>query len=1118
MSAADELRDADTAPIEPSGSGPQGTPKPGEAKTPDAAPGEAMSVEEARDPIEELAAEFTERLRRGEAPAISEYAQKHPSLADEILELFPTISAVERLKATRRLGSDGRATLGGDRLERLGDYRILREVGRGGMGIVYEAEQESLGRRVAVKVLPRQSLLDPKHLRRFEREARMAAGLHHTNIVPVFGVGEQDGYHYFVMQFIDGVGLDRVVERLARTTQRKEGEGGEAGPQPCWLPPPGRPRWQSVASIGVQAAEALDYAHSRGVLHRDVKPGNLLIDSAGVVWVTDFGLAKALGHDEVSQTGDIVGTLRYIAPEQLEGRHDARSDVYSLGLTLYELLALRPAFDDPDRSSLLKKIAQGSPPPPSKIRPEIPRDLETIVLKAISREPGHRYPSAAELALDLRRFLEDRPIHARRTHPVVRLWRWARRERAVASLAGTAALLVALVAVVATVGYIRTRAAMEGERRQSAKADAISGLAMDALERIFDRFAPRRPAPTSDVTVQGSEGEEIEVPVQPVLSREAAALLDQLLEFYGRLAAEGADDRRLREKSADAQRRVGDIRQRLGDVDEARAAYGKALEAYQGLCASAKDEIRFPIEIARIHNELGRTAWASGEPGQASHRTALEVLESVQTAAGRSPSFRYEMARTHYFLGRRPPPDSDPAAAPAPPGSPGSPGPPGRPGPPDRAFGPAEGSFGPPDRSLAGPERSFGGADRSLAPPREPRDRRRTGGRGEGPKEKDREWGNSGEEMHKAIRILEELVAEHPGIPDYRQLLALCYRELRPFDWKAAALGESAPGEKATEILRKLVADFPDVPDYRYDLAETLAAAAFPGGPFFFGPRGPGPRTDAERKQAEARARLAESTGALQGLHAVSEMLAAAVLPVGPLFFNPWRMSSGAGVERKQPEPGARLAESIEILEGLVAKHPNVPDYASALVQKLLRSSGAEEWAGRKEEAARQIEKAAALQAGLAERFPEVTSYRWWLSFVRGAQAHLDIELGKRSEALAALESSAATLEALLKEQPHLGQVRFLLMMNYDQRADVLRKDGEDEKAREVLEKKKALGELPRGAWDPRGGWGSRGGGWSPRGDGWGPRGGGSRGGGPRDGPFSPGGRGGRERDRGGGP
>ena len=210
------------------------------------------------------------------------------------------------------------------------------------------------------------------------------------------------------MQYIKGTGLDGLV-----ATWRHDGTQQDAA------------RWRFVARVGVQAALAPDYAHGQGVLHRDIKPSNLLVDEQQTIWITDFGLAKLAGHDDLTASGDIVGTLRYLAPEALEGQTDARSDVYSLGLTLYELLTLNSPFGELSPSELLRHVIEEKPIRPRKLAPAIPRDLETIVLKAIAREPGHRYQTAGALADDLNRFLEDRPILARAHSPVERLWRLA---------------------------------------------------------------------------------------------------------------------------------------------------------------------------------------------------------------------------------------------------------------------------------------------------------------------------------------------------------------------------------------------------------------------------------------------------------------------------------------------------------------------------------------------------------------------------------------------------------------------------------------------------------------------------------------------------------------------
>src|SRR5262249_6614475 len=213
----------------------------------------------------------------------------------------------------------------------------------------------------------------------------------------------------------------------------------------------GKQYWQSVARIGVQVADALAYANTHGTFHRDIKPSNLLLDTQGTVWVADFGLAKAADSEDLTHAGDIVGTIRYMAPERFRGHSDARADIYSLGLTLYELLTFRPAFEESDKNNLISMVAHETPAPPRKLNPGVPRDLETIVLKAIARDPSLRYPSAAEMAADLRRFIEDRPIRARRVSLWEKGWRWCRRNPALAGL--TAAVLLLLVAGVIDSGF-----------------------------------------------------------------------------------------------------------------------------------------------------------------------------------------------------------------------------------------------------------------------------------------------------------------------------------------------------------------------------------------------------------------------------------------------------------------------------------------------------------------------------------------------------------------------------------------------------------------------------------------------------------------------------------------
>jgi serine/threonine protein kinase/WD40 repeat protein len=557
-----------------------------------------ISESEQYDLLDQLADEFAARIRRGESPTIKEYSDRYPDLADEIRELFPALVKVERAEGLRQDEEDAHnLSAASPPLSKIGDYRIVREIGRGGMGIVYEAEQISLGRRVALKVLPRRASGDCMVLERFRREARAAARLHHTNIVPVYEVGHDADVRFYAMQFIQGQSLDLVIRELQRlragpeskikaasfgdrtgrrpesfdqghvdltfgadvdlsavvqsilsggygaggglplsvqTSQsrsvavskgglaapvgmalegsatgsdpalvRTEAESATPGaanrPTPAAQPAPDlslsadmssgtttlpggtqltsvdsrrRAFFRSLAQIGRQVAAGLAYAHARGIVHRDIKPSNLLLDTEGVVWITDFGLAK--GDDEgLTQSGDILGTIRYMAPERFRGEGDARADIYALGLTLYELLTLSSGFSYADRLSLIERIKTEEPRKPRAVDPRIPRDLETIVLKAIEKDPMARYQSAEAMGDDLGRFLGDEPIRARRTSVLERSARWARHHKGIAVLGAllTAVLIAATTASLFVAGHM---AALAEHERNAARAERLA--------------------------------------------------------------------------------------------------------------------------------------------------------------------------------------------------------------------------------------------------------------------------------------------------------------------------------------------------------------------------------------------------------------------------------------------------------------------------------------------------------------------------------------------------------------------------------------------------------------------------------------------------------------------
>jgi WD40 repeat protein/serine/threonine protein kinase len=460
-----------------------------------------------RDPLDKLAEEFAMRLRRGERPSLSEYTNKYPDLAEEMRQLLPTLALLEEFGSKVEQPTKAEFPVPGDAgpcLERIGEFRVLRKVGQGGMGVVYEAVQESLGRHVALKVLPFHALLNPTQVERFRRESRAAARLYHTNIVPVFAVGEANGIHYYAMQFIQGRGLDVVLQELEKLrgaqtathpapsplSEQTRADLSPSGASECVLPESLSSLarqfeagfFRIVARVGIQVAEALAYSHQQGVVHRDVKPSNLLLDRNGTVWITDFGLAKTAGTDALTSPGDIVGTIRYMAPESLRGEAEPRSDVYGLGATLYELLTLCPLFEETSRARLIESVAREEPTRPRKRNPRIPADLETIVLKAIAKEPAQRYAGAAILAEDLRCFLADQPIQARRSSTLEQARRWCRRNPTVARLTGAvvASLLLGVIVALLFALSAREQAADAERSRQEAITSLYHSLVSEA--------------------------------------------------------------------------------------------------------------------------------------------------------------------------------------------------------------------------------------------------------------------------------------------------------------------------------------------------------------------------------------------------------------------------------------------------------------------------------------------------------------------------------------------------------------------------------------------------------------------------------------------------------------
>jgi serine/threonine-protein kinase len=651
------------------------------------------STSDERSPVELLADEFLARCKRGEKPTIKEYCDRHPALADEIRDVFEAVLMVEDLKpgpddVSGSVGDSVRVN--GKRLERVGDYRILCELGRGGMGVVYEAEQQALGRRVALKVMPRTVAGDGSAQVRFQREAKAAARMHHTNIVPVFDVG-QDGEHlYYAMQLIHGQGLDLVIHDLKRlrahstavpAADRGAGDGSiaeslvagqferenlaAAGPNdaaataayegsaPSSAMLPGQSDistatrnrgayFRSVAQIGVQTAAALSYAHSRGIIHRDIKPANLILDTTGNVWVADFGLAKT-GDGGVTHTGDILGTVRYMSPERFRGQCDVRADVYALGMTLYELLTLKAAYYSGDRLKLIELIRQTEAASPRSVDSRIPLDLETIVMKAIDKDPKRRYQSADEMAEDLQRFVNDEPIKARRVGSAERFGRWCRRNPAVAGLIAAVLVLMAAGTAVSTwqaVAATRARAELAAKNdeltAEQAKVQARFDMAVRAIETFHTGVS-------EDALLKNPEFKELRT-----------KLLKEATGFYADLEKllAGTTDATSRTLLAKGYFQLGVLTERIGDRKEALAVHRKALAVRRELAAAAGADVETRLDVARSLRQVGYLLRSTGDPAEAlsAYREQRDLAASLEAEAP-ADAVRAELAHGHYGVG-----------------------------------------------------------------------------------------------------------------------------------------------------------------------------------------------------------------------------------------------------------------------------------------------------------------------------------------------------------------------------------------------------------------------------------------------------------------------------------
>jgi serine/threonine protein kinase/Flp pilus assembly protein TadD len=1019
------------------------------------------------DVIEELA----NRIQAGEPVDPEAILARYPEHAESLRRLLPAIEVmaefgVSASRLAARGVSSGIGPVDADvdtALGTLGDFRVLREIGRGGMGVVYEAEQMSLGRRVALKVLPFAAALDSQQLRRFKTEAQAAAQLHHTNIVPVFWVGCEQGVHYYAMQFIEGRSLAEVIRELRQADGNEPGEGGdtavagdifpspqrgegarragegdllesrlqavpepakagtptpdearveshspqrrevarragegdllesrlqavpepakagtptpdearvespspqrgegarragegdllesrlqavpkpakagtptpdearvespspqrgegarragegdllesrlqavpepaEAGtptpdearvespspqrgegarragegaaaelalhpilgpaeavaPNPVPIPNPNRnpvrapalaptktqtlpdstrtrAYFRNVARLGIEAAEALEHAHQEGIIHRDIKPANLMVDAKGHLWITDFGLARLQSDSGLTITGDVIGTLRYMSPEQALGRRvliDARTDIYSLGVTLYELLTLQPAFESHDRQELLRQIAELEPRSPRRLDASIPRELETIVLKAISKEAESRYSTAQQLADDLRRFQEDKPIKAKRPSFAERAAKWARRHpHVVASVVAVLLLAIAGLAVsAALLARKQVEVARQRDRARKAEAEALAqrDRARKAVDEMYTEVAQKW------------------LSQQPQLEPLQREFILKALTFYQEFARNGGADPATRAASALAEQRAGDIYRKFGEYDNAERSYRRAVSVHEALAAEYPNEREYGRALADSWCALGNLlrmagrmaaaesafrraadfgqAWLNRSPGDRGHRRTVAASQSglgfVLDALGRIPeaeSAHRRAAEVLTMLLAESPKDPDIR------------------------------------EHLSVSYSGLGSAYHATGrlPEAESANRQALelcqGLAAEFPRDRSRRWKVAANYANlfnvladsrrlpeaetacrQALELFESLANDFPKAPEYRRSLAVCYFNLGNLTGELVRLKEAESAyRQALELQEALVAEFPTVPDDRCNLEKS---------------------------------------------------------------------------------------------------------------------------------------------------------------------------------------------------------------------------------------------------------------------------------------------------------
>ena len=562
--------------------------------------------------------DYLRGLEEGEPLDVSSVLRDNDDLAEVLRVYLSKLDGLHDIAAGFQAHGELEPLVSGEDSSRveslqLGDFTIHREIGRGGMGIVYEATQNTLHRRVALKLLPLASMLDARQIARFKNESHAAAQLQHPHIVPIFSVGIERGIHYYAMQFIEGLTVEEWIENDFDSDSDSQ--------------------WRKTIRIGAEVAKALHCAHECGIVHRDIKPSNLMLDEAGKVWVTDFGLARCQNDRSLTLSGDLVGTMRYMSPEQAAGRAelvDHRTDIYSLGATIYEMLVGASAYEGEDGPAVLSAIVNQPAPHVRRLRPQLPPDLDVVLQKAMSKEKDERYATADDFAHDLQAVLSGRPTIAKPPSTFVLAKRWAGRHRKFAA-ATSLMLAIGVVGLMASVIVISQK---NGELQESnALADRSFKNAQEAVNRLGSAVSAQL------ASIPGAE-------------HVRHSVLQDTLSYYQQFVEDASDDPRLRGELALTESRIGSLIRELESDEASIPHFRKSHRTYQRLLADNPDSKSAMKGMARNLNQLGLALVDAGAMADAekAYDEAIELQQSL-CSDDRSWEHQTDLALTRSNLG-----------------------------------------------------------------------------------------------------------------------------------------------------------------------------------------------------------------------------------------------------------------------------------------------------------------------------------------------------------------------------------------------------------------------------------------------------------------------------------